>query len=114
MCALALHNIPEGDEWLYEVKFDGYVFRGKNMVGDPLSKRRIVLDDLFNDLRKIAGPIGLPETIDATPAELVPRLRRDVAKHFKGLEIDSCPFVNLPEKKRTTYSLTREEMKPCV
>ena len=26
----------------------------------------------------------------------VPRLRREMAKHFQGLEIDTCPFVNLP------------------
>ena len=25
-----------------------------------------------------------------------------------------CPFANLPEKKRTQFSLTREEMKACV
>ena len=44
----------------------------------------------------------------------VPRLRRDVWQKLKGLEIASCPFVNLPEKKRTQFSLTREEMKNCV
>jgi len=27
---------------------------------------------------------------------------------------DACPFVNLPEKKRTQWALTREEMKNCV
>jgi hypothetical protein len=30
------------------------------------------------------------------------------------LEIASCPFANLPEKKRTQFSLTREEMKNCI
>src|SRR4030095_6182745 len=29
----------------------------------------------------------------------VPLVRREVAGKFKGLEIDSCPFANLPEKK---------------
>jgi ATP-dependent DNA ligase len=33
---------------------------------------------------------------------------------FKGLEIDTCPFANLPEKKRTQWALTKEEMKNCV
>jgi bifunctional non-homologous end joining protein LigD len=27
----------------------------------------------------------------------VPQLRREVATRFKGLEIDACPFANLPE-----------------
>jgi DNA ligase D-like protein (predicted ligase) len=44
----------------------------------------------------------------------VPLVRREVAGKFKGLEIDSCPFANLPEKKRTQWALTKEEMKNCV
>jgi bifunctional non-homologous end joining protein LigD len=43
----------------------------------------------------------------------VPQLRREVASKFKGLQIDACPFANLPEKKRT-WALTKEEMKNCV
>jgi ATP-dependent DNA ligase len=41
-------------------------------------------------------------------------VRREVAGRFKGLEIDTCPFANLPEKKRTQWALTKEEMKNCV
>ena len=26
----------------------------------------------------------------------------------------NCPFANLPEKKRTQWALTKEEMKNCV
>ena len=44
----------------------------------------------------------------------VPLVRREVASKFKGLEIDTCPFSNLPEKKRTQWALTKEEMKNCV
>jgi ATP-dependent DNA ligase len=44
----------------------------------------------------------------------VPFVRRDVASRFKGLEIDTCPFANLPERKRTQWALTKEEMKNCV
>jgi bifunctional non-homologous end joining protein LigD len=45
---------------------------------------------------------------------LVPLVRREVARKFKGLETDTCPFANLPEKKRTQWALTKEEMKNCV
>jgi ATP-dependent DNA ligase len=31
----------------------------------------------------------------------VPLLRREVASRFKALEINTCPFANLPENKRT-------------
>ena len=44
----------------------------------------------------------------------VAQVRREVASKFKELEIDTCPFVNLPEKKRTQWALTKEEMKNCV
>jgi ATP-dependent DNA ligase len=41
-------------------------------------------------------------------------LRRIVLKQRIGLEIDTCPFANLPERKRTQWALTKEEMKNCV
>jgi ATP-dependent DNA ligase len=44
----------------------------------------------------------------------VPQVRREVASRFKGLQIDTCPFANLPERKRTQWALTKEEMKNCV
>jgi len=44
----------------------------------------------------------------------VPLVRREVASRFNGLESDTCPFANLPEKKRTQWALTKEEMKNCV
>ena len=44
----------------------------------------------------------------------VPRLRREVWATLKHLQTDTCPFANLPEKKRTQWALTREEMKNCV
>jgi DNA ligase D-like protein (predicted ligase) len=43
----------------------------------------------------------------------VPQVRREVHRKLKGLEIDTCPFANLPEKKRTMWALTGEEMKNC-
>ena|SRR5919108_4883548 len=44
----------------------------------------------------------------------VPHLRREVVARLKDLEIDTCPSANLPEKKRTQWALTNEEMKKCV
>jgi bifunctional non-homologous end joining protein LigD len=42
----------------------------------------------------------------------VPQLRRDVARAFKGLESDRCPFANLPEpgNARRGEAITREVM----
>jgi bifunctional non-homologous end joining protein LigD len=44
----------------------------------------------------------------------VPRLGREVWSKLKHLQTDTCPFANLPEKKRTQWALTREEMKNCI
>lgn len=44
----------------------------------------------------------------------VPRSRREVWAKLQYLQIDTCPFANLPEKKRTQWALTREEMKNCI
>ena len=43
----------------------------------------------------------------------VPHIRREVFQQFKGLETDKCPFANLPEKRRTWWALTAEQMKDC-
>jgi ATP-dependent DNA ligase len=44
-----------------------------------------------------------------------PPLRRELFQLFKGLETDRCPFVNLPEAKRSRWglSLTKQEMENC-
>jgi bifunctional non-homologous end joining protein LigD len=44
----------------------------------------------------------------------VPRVRRELASRLRPLETDTCPFANLPERKRTQWALTKEEMKKCV
>ena len=43
----------------------------------------------------------------------VPRLRREVRHKLTRLHSERCPFVNLPEKRRTLYSLTKSEMENC-
>ncbi len=169
--------------------FDVIIHRGRILRHVPLETRRELLSDMAADLKPHTPLIGLSDTLDTTPAELiplvkefgfegiiakrkdscyeigkrsgawlkykvnkaqefiiggympgnpldavivgyyesdkliyaakvrngfVPRLRREVWQKLKGLEIASCPFANLPEKKPTQFSLTREEMKNCV
>jgi bifunctional non-homologous end joining protein LigD len=43
----------------------------------------------------------------------VPHLRQEVFRRLKPLETQACPFRNLPEKRRTPWALTKEEMKKC-
>jgi DNA ligase D-like protein (predicted ligase) len=44
----------------------------------------------------------------------VPYVRREVFQRLKGLDTATCPFANLPEKRRTQWALTSsDEMKEC-
>jgi DNA ligase D-like protein (predicted ligase) len=46
----------------------------------------------------------------------VPASRRQVFGRLRSLEVQDCPFVNLPEKHRSRWGegLTTEDMKKCV
>jgi hypothetical protein len=84
----------------------------RSLLKEPLEGRRRVLAEL---VKGKAAPIALSESLDASPKDLVrvanefgsakvrndfvPLVRREVASRFKGLEIDTCPFANLREKK---------------
>ena len=43
----------------------------------------------------------------------MPHLRREVHQNLTPLHSEKCPFVNLPEKRRTLFSLTKSEMENC-
>ena len=46
-------------------------------------------------------------------ASFVSHVCREIFQRLRGLETDKCPFVNLPEKRRTLVGLNGEEMKNC-
>jgi DNA ligase D-like protein (predicted ligase) len=46
-------------------------------------------------------------------AGFVPHVRREVFKKLAGFATEKCPFTNLPEKRRTMWALTADEMKEC-
>jgi bifunctional non-homologous end joining protein LigD len=51
--------------------FDVLIYRGINLLNEPLSKRRDVLRDGMKPLRRKATAISLSESINATPTELI-------------------------------------------
>jgi hypothetical protein len=46
-------------------------------------------------------------------AGFMPHVRRELYQRLRELETPVCPFVNLPEKRRTMWALTADEMKSC-
>src|SRR5207249_4101389 len=155
MAASPAAELPKGDEWLYEIKLDGYrCLAGRDSRGVTLwSRRANLFTSQFPTIARAFEPLA-PDTlvdgevvaIDETgrvsfnllqhhrskakaiqfyafdllihsgrrllSAPLVD-VRREVFQRLKGLESADCPFANLPEKKRTPWALTREEMKNC-
>jgi DNA ligase D-like protein (predicted ligase) len=53
--------------------------------------------------------------VSRTRNGFTPRVREDLLKQFRGLEIPACPFANLPEPRsgRWGQGLTAEKMKEC-
>jgi ATP-dependent DNA ligase len=67
---LLQHHRSQAQALLFYV-FDVLVYRGINLVNEPLTTRREVLGKLLKPLRQKATAISLSETIDASPAELI-------------------------------------------
>ena len=51
--------------------------------------------------------------VEKVRAGFVGHMRAELHAVMKPLLTERCPFVNLPEKRRTAWSLTAEEMKNC-
>jgi len=79
---------------------------------DPSGEGKRVKAGLYHDSTIMTGdnPLYAAKVRNG----FVAHTRREVFAKLRGLKIAKCPFVNLPEKKRTLYSLTSEEMKKCV
>ena len=167
MYARAVQQLPEGKEWLYEVKFDGYrclagkdstgitlwsrranrltdqfptiaqaceylpadtlldgelialdkdgrvsfnllqhhrsqaqailfyafdviIHRGRRLIHVPLETRRELLSDIAADLKKRTPVIGLSDTLDSTPAELIPLAKEFGFEGIIAKRKDSC------------------------
>jgi bifunctional non-homologous end joining protein LigD len=66
MYALAVQNLPVGDEWLYEVKFDGYrCLAGRDKDGITLwSRRGNLFTDQFSQIAKACGRLPAGTLLD--------------------------------------------------
>jgi bifunctional non-homologous end joining protein LigD len=51
--------------------FDVLIYRGINLLNEPLSKRREVLSKIMKPRSRNASAVALSESIDASPAELI-------------------------------------------
>jgi ATP-dependent DNA ligase len=65
------HHRSQGRTILFYA-FDVIIHRGRRLIHLPLEIRRELLDDIAADLKTHTPLIGLSDTLDATPAELIP------------------------------------------
>jgi len=90
--------------WLkYKIKkSQEFVIGGYTMGGNP-----------FDALIVGCYDGGKLKYVAKVRAGFVPHMRCAMWPLFQQFRTDRCPFSDLPEKRRTLYSLTREEMQNC-
>lgn len=113
-----------------ELQFEGVIAKRKNSVYEPGKRSGAWLKyKLHNTEEFVIGGYTAGNPFDAlivgcyeggklkyvgkVRAGFVPHLRCAMMPLLQELATDECQFVDLPEKRRTLYSLTREEMQNC-
>jgi bifunctional non-homologous end joining protein LigD len=68
------HHRSQAQAILYYA-FDVIIHRGRRLIHIPLETRRELLSDMAADLKTRTPLIGLSDTLDTTPAELIPLVK---------------------------------------
>jgi bifunctional non-homologous end joining protein LigD len=66
------------------------IHRGRSLRHVPLEDRRELLSDIAADLKKRTPLIGLSDTLDTTPAELIPLVKGFGFEGIVAKRKDSC------------------------
>jgi ATP-dependent DNA ligase len=132
-------KLPEGPDWLYEIKQDGYraiaVLDGNTVLLYSISGLDYTHEfphiafALKNIGGYIPGPQGIGELLigefrpPGRQLYFIKRLlaglnkfnRREIYDAVQDLKAKTCPFVNLPEKtSEHQHALTSEVMRECI
>ena len=127
MAAQVVKELPEGDDWIYELKFDGYralVIKDEQQV-ELRSRKNKDLTGMYPGLAAAGSRLDADQAVmdgeivaldgQGSPvrAGFVPHLRRDVFKELKPHHVDDCPFVDLPNPKASRWGggVTADEMR---
>jgi ATP-dependent DNA ligase len=70
--------------------FDVIIHRGRRLIHVPLDNRRELLSDIAADLKRQTPLIGLSDTLDTTPAELIPLVKEFGFEGIIAKHKDSC------------------------
>ena len=98
----ALQNYGSSATPLFYYVFDVLILAGEDVTSELLVRRRALLQTQV--LSKLDEPIRESPILDAS-----------LFRQFRGMEINRCPFANLPEARsgRWGQGLTAEKMKDC-
>jgi bifunctional non-homologous end joining protein LigD len=66
------------------------IHRGRRLVNVPLETRRELLSDITADLKTCTPLIGFSDTLDTTPAELIPLVKEFGFEGIVAKRKDSC------------------------
>jgi ATP-dependent DNA ligase len=122
MPATLVGELPEGPQWEYEVKWDGYrieaIRDGKEVR--LLSRRGADFSDRFKTVTKAVREIAADSAVEARSFLFVgqarqglnPRKRLDLFRALRPLATAKCLFSNLPTSKRGHWGegVTAEDM----
>ena len=70
--------------------FDVIIHRNHRLIHVPLQARRELLSDITAELKRHTPIIGLSDTLDTTPAELVPLVKEFGFEGMVAKRKDSC------------------------
>jgi ATP-dependent DNA ligase len=70
--------------------FDVIIHRGRSLIHIPLETRRELLSDIATDLKAHTPLIGLSDTLDIIPAELIPLVKEFGFEGIVAKRKDSC------------------------
>jgi hypothetical protein len=73
------HHRSQAQAILFYV-FDLIIHRGRRLIHVPLDTRRELLSDIAADLRTRTPLIGLSDTLDITPPELIPLVKSSASR----------------------------------
>jgi ATP-dependent DNA ligase len=70
--------------------FDVIIHRGRSLIHVPLEDRRELLSDIAGELKTRTPLLGLSDTLDTTPAELIPLVKEFGFEGIVAKRKDSC------------------------
>ncbi len=89
--------------------FDVIIHRGRRLIHVPLETRRELLSDIAADLKTRTPLIGFSDTLDTTPAELIPLVKEFGFEGIIAKRKDSCYEIGKRSGSWVKYKVNKAQ-----